>query len=220
MFFSNVFSCSASRFLPALLKRALFLAAIVMLVGSVPFHAQLTTPEQFFGHEIGADYVLPNYRQLTEYWRILERESDRMTMVDIGETAEGRRQFMAIVTSPGNHGNLEHYREISERLARAEGLSDAEAQRLAQEGKTVVWIDGGLHASEVLGAQQLMETLWQMVSGTDDDNSHSRRRHHPVRSRQPGWARSRSRLVHAFTGAHGPLVSRSSSAVPEVRGAR
>jgi len=140
-----------------------------MLLGHVVIHAQLTTPEQFFGHEIGADYVLPNYRQLTEYWQILERESDRMVMVDIGETEEGRRQYMAIVTSPENHAELEHFRQISERLARAEGLSDAEALALASEGRAVVWIDGGLHANEVLGAQQLMETLWQMVSGQDDE---------------------------------------------------
>ena len=143
--------------------------ACSMLLGHVVIHAQLTTPEQFFGHEIGADYVLPNYRQLTEYWQILERESDRMVMVDIGETEEGRRQYMAIVTSPENHAELEHFRQISERLARAEGLSDAEALALASEGRAVVWIDGGLHANEVLGAQQLMETLWQMVSGQDDE---------------------------------------------------
>jgi hypothetical protein len=48
-------------------------------------------------------------------------------------------------------------------------LSDEDARELSREGKAVVWIDGGLHASEVLGAQQLMETLWQMVSGTDDE---------------------------------------------------
>ncbi|HEX2207077.1 MAG TPA: M14 family metallopeptidase [Longimicrobium sp.] len=40
---------------------------------------------------------------------------------------------------------------------------------MAAEGKAVVWIDGGLHATEVLGAQQLMETLWQMVSRDDPE---------------------------------------------------
>jgi hypothetical protein len=51
----------------------------------------------------------------------------------------------------------------------AEELTDDDARRLAKEGKAVVWIDGGLHATEVLGAQQLAETVWQMVSGTDDE---------------------------------------------------
>ena len=31
----------------------------------------------------------------------------------------------------------------------------------------MVWIDGGLHANETLGAQQLIETVYQFVSGDD-----------------------------------------------------
>ena len=76
---------------------------------------------------------------------------------------------MAIVTSPENHKKLARYKEIARRLALAEGLTDDEAQALAAEGKAVVWIDGGLHATEVLGAQQLMETVYQMVSRTDEE---------------------------------------------------
>jgi hypothetical protein len=44
-----------------------------------------------------------------------------------------------------------------------------EARRLADEGKAVVWIDGGLHASETLCAQMLMETLYQFLSGNDPE---------------------------------------------------
>ena len=33
----------------------------------------------------------------------------------------------------------------------------------------MVWIDGGLHATETLGAQQLLEHVWQMVSRTDEE---------------------------------------------------
>src|SRR3990170_3013613 len=76
---------------------------------------------------------------------------------------------MAIVSSPENHRRLERYRDISRRLALAEGLTDDQARALAKEGKAVVWIDGGLHASETLGAQQLGETVYQMVSGADDE---------------------------------------------------
>src|SRR5205085_6493602 len=53
------------------------------------------------------------------------------------------------------------------RLSLAEGLTDEQARSLANEGKAVVWIDGGLHASETLGAQQLMETVYQLASRTD-----------------------------------------------------
>ena len=35
--------------------------------------------------------------------------------------------------------------------------------RSRDEGKVVVWIDGGLHATEVLTSQQLIETAYQLV---------------------------------------------------------
>ena len=129
----------------------------------------VTTPEQQFGHEIGADYQLVNYTALYEYFQKLAGESDRMTVEDIGLTEEGRPQVMAVITSPANRADLDRYREISRRLAKAEGVSEDEARRLAQEGRAVIWIDGGLHASEVLGAHQLIELVYRMVSRSDPE---------------------------------------------------
>ena len=36
---------------------------------------RVTSPEEFFGHAIGADYVLPNYTKFTEYVRKLDNEA-------------------------------------------------------------------------------------------------------------------------------------------------
>ena len=47
------------------------------------------------------------------------------------------------------------------------GSPTSRPARWRAEGKAVVWIDGGLHANEVLGAQQLGEMVYQMVSRTD-----------------------------------------------------
>ena len=129
----------------------------------------ITPPSAEFGAHIGDDYFLATYSQLETYWKRLSRESDRLRLVDIGRTEEGRTQWMAIVSSPENLRRLDHYREISRRLALAEGLTDAQARALAAEGKAIVWIDGGLHASEVLGAQQLIETVYQLVSRSDEE---------------------------------------------------
>lgn len=132
-------------------------------------HPRITTPREEFGHDIGDDFFLVNYGQMIDYWRKLDRESDRMRMVRIGTSAEGRPIWMAIVTSPENHRRLGRYQEISRKLALAEDLTDAQARALAAEGKSVVWIDGGLHATEVLGSQQLILTAFQLVSGTDPE---------------------------------------------------
>ena len=130
---------------------------------------RITSPRAQFGHDIGDDYFLANYSQMIDYWQKLDRESNRMKMVRIGTTAEGRPIWMAIITSPENHAKLARYQEISRRLALAENLTDAQAHSLASEGKAVVWIDGGLHATEVLGAQQLIQTVYELVSKTDPE---------------------------------------------------
>jgi hypothetical protein len=130
---------------------------------------KITTPKEAFGFEIGTDYQLVNYAQMTTYWQTLAKESDRMKLVDIGPSAEGRRQYMAIISSPENMAKLDHYKEISARLAHADGLTDEQAHALAEEGKAIVWIDGGLHASETVGAQQLIETVYELNSLTDPE---------------------------------------------------
>src|SRR5205823_6102968 len=114
-----------------------------------PAQPKLTSPKGQFGHDIGDDYFLVNYTQYVEYLRKLDKESDRMTVVEIGKTEEGRPELTAIITSPENHKKLAQFKETNRKLALAEGLSDDQARQLAKEGKAVVWIDGGLHATEV-----------------------------------------------------------------------
>ena len=148
--------------------------ALSMIAGPVRAVAQqqtvlasITTPRQQFGHDIGDDYWLATYDQFEAYWRKLATQSDRMKLVEIGRTEEGRPQLMAIISSPENIKHLARYQEIAQRLARAEGLTDEQARTLAAEGKAVVWIDGGLHASEVLGAHQLMQTVYDLLARND-----------------------------------------------------
>src|SRR5580692_10560276 len=149
------------------MKRSLSIALLAALGLSAQTTRHITSPKEEFGFNIGDDYRLVNYTQLEAYWKKLASESDRMKLSDIGMTAEGRHQWMAIVTSPENLKNLARYKEISQKLAAAEGLSSDQAHALAREGKAVVWIDGGLHATETAGSQQLLEMVYQMLTRTD-----------------------------------------------------
>src|SRR3954452_482249 len=160
-----------------ILKRGVPAAvAVVVAVAAAAPRAQnktgaprLTTPREQFGHDIGDDYYLANYTQYVEYLRKLDKESERMTVVEIGKTEEGRPELTAIITSPENHRKLAQYKEINRKLAVAEGLTDDQARQLAKDGKSVIWIDGGLHATEVLGAQQLIETIYRLNTRTDPE---------------------------------------------------
>ncbi len=146
--------------------RSITLLAFVV-VGQCSLWAQsIPSPKEHFGFTIGDNYNLATYTQTEAYFKKLAA-SDRVKLTDIGLTEEGRHQYMLIVTSPENHKKLDRYKEISVKLARAEGVSNEQALAMASEGKAIVWIDGGLHATETVGAHQLIETLYNVVSRTD-----------------------------------------------------
>src|SRR5438067_1542377 len=153
------------------------LALLVALGAAMPLaqtpgktaQPRVTTPKEQFGHDIGDDYFLVNYTQYVEYLQKVDKESDRMTVMEIGKTEEGRPELTAIITSPENHKKLAQIKEMNRKLALADGITDDQAHQLAKDGKAVVWIDGGLHATEVLGAQQLIETIYRLNAKTDPE---------------------------------------------------
>ncbi|WP_414662370.1 M14 metallopeptidase family protein [Horticoccus sp. 23ND18S-11] len=147
--------------------RLLFCLCVLLAFFSTPAAAKITSPQEHFGFAIGDDFHLATYTQTEAYFKKLAVESDRVRLVDMGKTEEGRTQWMVIVTAPENLKSLARYQEISRTLARAEGVSETAARALADEGKAIVWIDGGLHASETVGAHQLIETVWLLASATD-----------------------------------------------------
>ncbi len=132
--------------------------------------AQVPSPEQVFGFRPGADYKLADYPMIAGYFQKLAAAApERIKVVEIGKTAEGQVQIMAILSSPENLRRLDRYREISRRLALARGLSEDEARRLAAEGKAIVWIDSGLHASEVAHGQHAPELAYRMVTEESEE---------------------------------------------------
>ncbi len=145
------------------------LTLMLLLAVAVCQAQMLPAPKAHFGFDIGDDYQLATYTQTEAYFKKIAAATDRAQLVDIGMTEEGRHQYMLVISSPENMKNLGRYKEISQKLARAEDLTDEQAQALASEGKAVIWIDGGLHATETVGAHQLIETVWQLASRQDQE---------------------------------------------------
>ena len=143
------------------------LACFLICCNQLSFAQTIPTPKEHFGFAIGDDYQLATFTQTEAYFKKLAATSDRVKLVDIGKTEEGRTQPMLIITSAENQKHLQRYQQISQQLAHAQGLTPAQAKALAAEGKAVVWIDGGLHANETVGAHQLIETAYELSSRTD-----------------------------------------------------
>ncbi len=149
----------------------LALALSILTAAKAQPEKPIPTPKEHFGFNIGDNYMLANYTQTEAYFKKLAAASDRCRYTVIGKTEEGRDQFMLIVSSPENIKNLDHYKSISQQLAHAENLTDPQAHALAAEGKTIVWIDGGLHATEVVATQQLIEIAYQLTSRNDAETT-------------------------------------------------
>jgi len=153
-----------------LIKKLAILFVIVCNCLQIATAQNITTPKEHFGFNIGDNYQLTTFIQTEAYFKKLAQASDRAKYTVIGKTEEGRDQFMLIVTSPENLKKLEEYKLISQKMANAE-ISVEEAKQIAKIGKAVVWIDGGLHATETAGIHQLIETAYQLLSRNDDETN-------------------------------------------------
>ena len=98
-----------------------------------------------------------------------------MQLVDIGTTVEGRTQLLAVISS---EENLRASRRATRRLrSRSRSIAtsgprrstDAQARRLARDGKAVMWIDFGLHSTEVAHAQTAPWMAWKVVTEDTDE---------------------------------------------------
>lgn len=130
-------------------------------------YSQITPPEDYLGFKPGADFHLATYEQAIGYFELIAGQTDRMQIFDMGATSEGRRMKYAVISSEANMVRLDRYKEITTRLSLVRGVSEEEAERLANEGKAIVWIDGGLHATEVAPAQHHLQLAYDMVTGED-----------------------------------------------------
>ncbi len=153
------------------LRNAFALAAVTAaaLTWAPTGAAQIPEPKEVFGFVPGADYKLASHAELLEYFRQLDASSDRIVVEEIGTSTLGKPMILALISSEANLQNRERYREIARRLALARGVSEREARALAKEGKAIIWIDGGLHATEVAHAQHTPELAWWLVTSEEDE---------------------------------------------------
>ncbi|HZT76538.1 MAG TPA: M14 family metallopeptidase [Vicinamibacterales bacterium] len=135
-------------------RRLLTVAALALCGLVAAAQPSVPTPASVIGWEPCADYKLATYEQIEQYFRQLAAAvPGRMRIVEMGKTVEGRPQILAVVSSDANLRQLDRYKSTSHRLALADGLTDEAARALAHDGKAIVWVDFGLHSSEVAHGQ-------------------------------------------------------------------
>ncbi len=152
------------------MRKTLRLLAVLLIVTQAMLLAasKVPPPESVFGFRPGADNKLATYDQSISYLRKLAESSKYVKLMEAGKTTQGRTMYFVLVSDPKNLAKVDRYREIAQRIAHPQGLSESEARKLAREGKAFVHIDGGCHATEVAGAQMVPQLAYDLVSRADD----------------------------------------------------
>jgi hypothetical protein len=143
---------------------SLFLLSLALL-GAPP------RPEDIIGFRPGTDYKLMDYEQLYSYFQALAKESNRIQLVEMGKTSEGRPHLMALLSSEENLRGLPKWKEMNRKMALGHATA-AEAADFAKNGKVFVWIDSSMHATEVAPAQHAPELAYKFIT---DESEETRR---------------------------------------------
>jgi hypothetical protein len=125
-------------------------------------------PADHFGFAIGEDRKLADWDQLTGWYEVLARGSDRVTVDTLGKTTLGVPFVMLTVTSPANHARLDELRAIQLQLADPRTIPDVrEIESLFDAGRAVVLVTHGIHATEVGGPQMAARLLHRLATSND-----------------------------------------------------
>ncbi len=153
-------------------RRWTCLVALMAASGCAQGDSGIPVPADIIGFAPGEDFKLSAYGPIAEYFETLAASTDRMVLEQIGESTRGEPLYLAAISSPENLARMDRYKEITRTLAYARDpasptgaiLDEDVARALAREGKAIVWIDGGLHATEVAHGQVMPEMAHHFVT--------------------------------------------------------
>src|ERR1700756_4933196 len=129
--------------------RTLRLLLITVLLACTGHAQDVTSPEKFFGFQLGADRKMARWDKIVEYYGVLEKESGgRMKVINMGPTTMGNPFLMVIITSPANHAKLDGIRQANLRISDPRGLTETQVKALVADGKPIIVQSMSLHATE------------------------------------------------------------------------
>ena len=131
--------------------------------------AEIPTPAETFGHEVGADHKLIPYPDVLSYLDTVAASSDRVSIEDAGMSTLGNAMKVVILTSPENQKNLERLREIARMLAKPGDLTPEESQALVDEGKVIALVTCTIHSTEVGSTQMVTEFVHEFATTEDPE---------------------------------------------------
>ena len=130
---------------------------------------QITSPEAFFGFQLGSDLKMARWDQIVDYFRLLGEQSDKIQVVDMGPSTEGHPFLFAAISSPENLANLARLQEVNDQIRDPRGMSEETINSLVGEGKAIILQSMGLHATEIGSTQMVSELAYDQITRNDDE---------------------------------------------------
>ncbi|WP_458862162.1 M14 family metallopeptidase [Acidaminobacterium chupaoyuni] len=129
----------------------------------------VTSPKEFFGFELGSDYKIARWDKIVEYYKLLDSQSDRISVTEMGPSTEGNPFLKVVITSEDNFKHLEEIRQNNAKIADPRGLSKEEIQKLVENGKAVSVHSMSLHATEIGGTQMAPQLAYDLITGENEE---------------------------------------------------
>jgi hypothetical protein len=113
---------------------------------------------------MGEDRTTLDWGKVVSYFQKLAHSSDRIRVEEIGKSTLGRPFLVATIAAPDTLRHLDRYLDIQRRLADSRLTSDADAETLAAQGKTVVLLTCSIHATEVASTHSAVEMAYRLLT--------------------------------------------------------
>lgn len=135
------------------------------LVDHLPASSTIPSPKQVLGDHIGVPNKLHTQEQIVDYFRRLAAAApDRVRIIDIGKSNEGRDNIIAMISSPENMAKLDTYKRNLGQLADPRKINDQEAARIIAETKPIYHLTAGLHSAETGPPEMTMELAYRLLT--------------------------------------------------------
>jgi hypothetical protein len=131
--------------------------------------ATIPSPEEVFGHQVGADRKLIPYPDVLDYLRTVDEASDRVSIEEGYESTLGNPMPVVVLTSPANQKRLGEYREMARQLAKPETGTRGTTSRLVERARAIALVTCTIHGTEVGSTQMTTEFVHEFATTEDPE---------------------------------------------------
>jgi len=130
------------------------------------------SPKSVLGFEPGDDRTIADWSQITNYFSLLDKASDRVLVQELGRSTLKRPLIVAFISARENILALDKYKDIQQQLADPRRVSTAlQRDRLIATGKTVVAISCSIHSTEIVASQMSMRLAYELATAQDTETT-------------------------------------------------